>query len=52
MQMIIAEDIPYGFLIRPDAIDPVNNRFEGWVQTMGGISTWPNPWSYFKVHLK
>lgn len=53
MQQIIAEDLPYGFLIRPDMISPVRvDQFEGYVETMGGVSTWINPWSYFNVHLK
>jgi len=53
MQMMIAEDLPYGFLDRPDIINSVRtDKFEGWVETMGGISTWINPWTYFKVHLK
>jgi len=25
---------------------------ENYVATMGGVSTWINPWTYFKVHLK
>jgi len=53
MQKILAEDLPYGFLIRPDIIDPVRtDKLEGYVATMGGVSTWINPWTYFKVHLK
>jgi len=53
MQMMIAEDLPYGFLLRPDVIDPVRaDKFEGYIATMGGISTWINPWTYFKVHLR
>jgi len=53
MQMMISEDLPYGFLVRPDIIDPVRvDKIEGYVATMGGVSTWINPWTYFKVHLK
>jgi len=53
MQMMIAEDLPYGFMLRPDVINPVRtDKFAGYVETMGGISTWINPWTYFKVHLK
>jgi peptide/nickel transport system substrate-binding protein len=53
MQKILAEDLPYGFLCRRDILDPVrNDKFEGFVSTMGGISTWINPWTYFKVRLK
>jgi len=53
MQMMLAEDLPYGFMVRPDILNPVNTaKFEGYVATMGGISTWINPWTYYKVHLK
>ncbi len=53
MQMMMAEDLPYGFLVRADIIDPVRiDKLEGYVATMGGVSTWINPWTYFKVHLK
>jgi len=53
MQMMLAEDLPYGFMVRPDIMNPVNTgKFEGYVATMGGISTWINPWTYYKVHLK
>jgi len=53
MQMMIAEDLPYGFLQRISIINAVRtDKFEGWVETMGGISTWINPWTYLKVHLK
>jgi len=53
MQMMIAEDLPYGFLDRLSIINAVRtDKFEGWVETMGGISTWINPWTYYKVHLK
>ena len=53
MQMLMAEDLPYGVLYRPDLISPVRtDEFEGYVATMGGISTWINPWTYFELHLK
>jgi len=53
MQMMIAEDLPYGFLHRISIINAVRtDKFEGWVETMGGISTWINIWTYLKVHLK
>ena len=53
MQMMIAEDLPYGFLDRISIINAVRtDKFEGWVETMGGISTWINIWTYLKVHLK
>ena len=52
MQMMIAEDLPYGFLMRVDVLDPVSTRFEGYVQTMGGLSPWTSQWTFYKVHLK
>jgi peptide/nickel transport system substrate-binding protein len=53
MQKIVAEDLPYGMLLRPDMIDPVRaDRFEGYVETMGGVSTWINPWTYFGIRPK
>jgi peptide/nickel transport system substrate-binding protein len=53
MQKIIAEELPYGLLVRPDVVNPVRiDKFDGFVETMGGISTWINPWSYYKVRPK
>ena len=52
LQEIMAEDLPYGMLWRADVIDPVSDKFEGYVPAMGGISSWTNQWSYLKVHLK
>jgi len=53
MQMMMAEELPYGVLYRPDLINPVRtDEFEGYVATMGGISTWINPWTYFELHFK
>jgi peptide/nickel transport system substrate-binding protein len=53
MQLRIAEDLPYALLLRPDIIDPVRtDKFEGYVQTMGGVITWINPWSMFNIKPK
>ena len=53
MQLIIAEDVPYGFLYRRNMIDPVRtDKFEGFVPNMGGIGDWTNAFSFFNVHLK
>lgn len=50
MQRMIAEDLPYGIILRPDIIDPVRtDRFEGYVQTMGGVVAWINPWTFFNI---
>ena len=51
MQMLIAEDLPYGFLLRPEALNPVSDKFEGYVEAMG-LSSWISPWTFYKVHLK
>jgi hypothetical protein len=53
MQKIVAEDLPYGLLVRPDVINPVRtDKLDGFVETMGGVSTSINPWSYFRVYPK
>jgi len=52
MQAILSEDLPYGWLWRTDVIDPVNNKFGGWVPSMGGLSSWNNFWSYSTVYLE
>jgi peptide/nickel transport system substrate-binding protein len=50
MQQMIAEDLPYAIMLRPDIIDPVRiDKFEGYVQTMGGVITWINPWTMFNI---
>jgi len=51
LQMMIAEDLPYGFTYRGIILNPVSDKFEGYVNMMG-LSNWINPWSYYKVHLK
>jgi len=53
MQEMIARDLPYAVILRPDLIDPVRtDKFEGYVQTMGGVITWINPWTLFNIHPK
>jgi peptide/nickel transport system substrate-binding protein len=53
MQQTISEDLPYGLMLRPDIIDPVRiDKFEGHVQTMGGVITWINPWTMFAIKPK
>ena len=52
IQKIIAEDLPKGAMFRGPMMDPVNTRLEGYVNFMGGISSWINPWTYYKVRLK
>jgi peptide/nickel transport system substrate-binding protein len=53
MQQLIAEDLPYGLMLRPDIIDPVRiDKWEGYVQTMGGVITWINPWTLINIKPK
>ena len=53
LQEIMAEDLPYAMLVRPDLISPYRtDKFEGHVETMGGFSTWINVWTYFKTRPK
>ncbi len=52
LQLILAEDLPFGALFRLSATDPVSKKFEGYSQGLGGISGWTNYWTYFDVHLK
>jgi peptide/nickel transport system substrate-binding protein len=53
LQEIIAEDLPYALLVRPDLIGPYRtDKYEGHVETMGGLSTWINTWTYFKIRPK
>jgi len=53
LQEIISEDLPYAPLLRWDVINPYRtDKYEGHVVTMGGISNWINPWSYFKLRPK
>lgn len=53
LQMMLAEDLPVGFLWRPNMIDPVRtDRLEGWVESMGGLVSWINPWTHYYLHLK
>ena len=53
MQDILAEDLPLIFLARPDFICVYRtDKFEGWVNEIGGTVSWMNDWSILKVHLK
>jgi peptide/nickel transport system substrate-binding protein len=53
LQEIIAEDLPYGLLLRYDHINPYRtDKYEGHVLTMGGFSNWINAWTYFKLQPK
>jgi len=53
MQALMAEDLPYAFLVRPDMISAYRtDKLEGWVNSMGGPVSWMNPWSTTTVHQK
>lgn len=53
MQRMVAEDLPYAILLRFDVIDPVRiDKWEGYVQTMGGVNSWINPWSLYSAKPK
>ncbi len=50
MQKMIMEDIPYIPLYNPKHIEAVRtDKFEGWVQMLGGIG---NPWSFCTIKPK
>jgi len=53
MQEIMSEDLPEAFLVRPEFISAYRiDKFEGWVNEVGGPISWFNDWSIMKVHLK
>lgn len=53
MQELMAEELPYGFLVRPQFISAYRtDKFEGWKNEVGGPVSWMNPWSILNLHLK
>ncbi len=53
MQELIAEELPYILIARPDYLSPHRiDKFEGFITAMGGVSSWVNGLSYLYVHLK
>ena len=53
MQELMAEDLPYVFIARPEWISAYRtDKFVGWENEIGGLVSWLNPWSVLKVHLK
>ena len=52
IQRVLVDELPKGIMFRGPMLDPVNTRLEGYVNFMGGISSWINPWTYLKVRLK
>lgn len=53
MQAIMAEDLPYAFLVRPKWISAYRtDRLQGWVNHVGGPVSWINPFSILEVKPK
>jgi len=53
LQDILAEDMPLFYLARSQCISTYRvDKFEGWVNEIGGPVSWLNDWSIRKVHLK
>ena len=53
MQELMSEDLPEGFLVRPKYISVYRtDKFEGWVNQIGGPVSWFSDWSILEVHLK
>jgi len=53
MQELMAEELPEAFLVRPKYISAYRtDKFEGWINEIGGPVSWFNDWSIIKVHLK
>lgn len=49
IQETLIRDLPKGWMFRTNMVDVVSDRFEGYPEFMGGISSWINPWSYMMV---
>ncbi len=53
MLEIISEDIPFIYLVNPNALTAYRtDKFEGFVFGVGGAHTWFSPWTYWEIHLK
>lgn len=53
MQEIMARDLPYGFLVRPEFISAYRtDRITGWLNQIGGPVSWMNDWSIMEGKLK
>jgi len=53
MQELMSEELPYVFMLRPEHIAVYRtDKFEGWVNQIGGPVSWFNAWSILEVHLK
>ncbi|MCK4354525.1 MAG: ABC transporter substrate-binding protein [Dehalococcoidia bacterium] len=53
MQELMAEELPRIFLARGEIITVYRtDKFEGWVNEIGGPVSWLNDWSILRAHLK
>ena len=53
MQELMAEELPRIFLARGEIITVHRtDKFEGWVNQIGGPVSWLNDWSILRAHLK
>ncbi|MCD6599459.1 MAG: peptide ABC transporter substrate-binding protein [Dehalococcoidia bacterium] len=53
MQELLSEDLPEYYLARSEYVSAYRtDKFEGWVNEVGGPVSWFNDWSIMKVHLK
>lgn len=51
-QEILADELPYGMLVRPYKICPVRqDRIDEVVISMGGVSSEINPWNYLQLNI-
>ncbi len=51
-QEILADELPYGMLVRPYKICPVRlDRIDDVVISMGGVSSEINPWNYLQLNI-
>ena len=53
LQEMIAEDLPFGALVRPKFVSAYRvDKFEGWANQIGGPVSWMNPHSILNARLK
>jgi peptide/nickel transport system substrate-binding protein len=53
MQEIMARDLPYAFLVRPQFISAYRtDRLSGWLNQIGGPVSWMNDWSILEAKEK
>ncbi len=53
MQVLMAEEIPYGYLVRPKYISAYRtDNIKGWYNQIGGVISWMNAWSIIEGQAK